>query len=153
MELALVMPVIAALILATFDAAATARRAFEVQTVAQAAASAVARLHLLPPGIGGSGNAGANVPPPNSEGGGGSAQLLPGIDQLVILPQATTGEVRLFWGCGGLRAEPNQQGCGSGIPFAPYVEVHVRGSVPRLVAWPGMLMPAEVEGRALARLG
>jgi hypothetical protein len=152
-ELALVMPVIATLILATFDAAATARRAHEVHALAHAAAHAVVRAQLLPPGTDGNEGEGANIPPPNTSGGGAGEGLPALLGDLVTLPPDTAGNVRLFWGCGGLPPPPNQPACGDGNPFAPYVDVRVTGSVPRLVQWPGMLLPAEVEGRALVRLG
>lgn len=48
-ELALVMPLVAGLLLATLDLAAVAQRASEVHALARAAAAAVQRQDLLPP--------------------------------------------------------------------------------------------------------
>lgn len=152
-ELALVMPVIATLLLATFDAATVARRAFEVQTLAEAGAKAVTRLQLLPAPSSNTSGSGHNLPPPTPVTPGGSVTGPILLDRLLALPPQTLGQARLFWGCGGVPAPAGRTACADGSPLAPYAEVDVAGDVDRLVRWPGVLLPDRVEGRALVRLG
>lgn len=143
-ELALVMPVLALIVLATLDTASLAGRAAEVQAIASAAGSALQRLDVLPPP--GSASSGVNIlpaaPPPAIA-----------LSDLVALPPRTSGTTRLFWGCRGVPRPGPRGTCPDGSPAAAYAEVRVLGEVRRMVAWPDQLLPGQVEARTMVRLG
>jgi Flp pilus assembly protein TadG len=163
-ELALVMPLLAAVLLATVDLAAAAQRADDVEHIARAAGAALRRLHILPPlaanaaaanGIGSS-TAGlantAGVPPPNLPPAPASATVA--LSELVALPAGTGGRVELFWGClGGTQRASAQARCPDGAGAAPYADIRVAGDVARLLHWPALLLPGRVEARTRVRLG
>jgi hypothetical protein len=152
-ELALIMPVVATLLLATLDAATTARRAFEIQSLAEAGAKAIVQLDLLPARPRNSSGGGPNLLPPTEPNLPNVVEGAIPLHRLLAMPPATVGEARLFWGCGGDPVPPTATRCPDGSPLAPYVLVEASGAVDRLVSWPGVLLPPRVDGRALARLG
>ncbi len=169
-EFALLLPLLATILLATADLAALASRSFEAQSLAHAAANAIARLPTIPPapstagqpspgagslpgGFGPSATSMRQALPPINTANFGLPQVE--IASLVDLPAGTDASGELFWGCnqGGQLLSVQTALCPDGGRAAPYVEVFVRASVNRLVAWPDQLLSQQVEARAVVRLG
>lgn len=156
LELALVLPLLTALLLGAADIALTAARARHVEAVAQSAAQAVrATAETLLQGLATSlpGPAGALAPfPPRTPQLPAMVEVP--ITSLVSLPESMAGSVTLFVGCAGRDGISPAPGasCPDGTATARFASIEVRAPSGRLVPWPGDLLPANVEARTVIRL-
>lgn len=158
LEVALLMPMLVALLLGAADVAITAARAREVEALAGSAAKAAQVLarDLLPPAgtrtTNGAGGLINNIPitlPP-------SPAPLPAlaIGDLIALPPDIIGSVALFRGC------PSAAGidpvlapaCPGGVPAAAFARIEVSAPVARLGPWPPGWLSDTVEARTVVRL-
>lgn len=147
LELALVLPLLALIFVASVDFARFAARIHKCDALAQAAAAAIMQLPTVP----------APVVIPSANGTVPMDVQLPEIDvmALVPLPAGARAASRLFWGCAaesGVAVVP-QPICSNGERAAAYAEVSVAMATPRLLDWPDIALPAEVHARSLVRIG
>ena len=164
LEFALLLPLLATLMLATADLTLVTARNFQVQSLAQTAAGAIASLPILPAApTGQDGRSGGistaiaratmpdGLPTPSNTSG---QPIIP-IGALVSLPADAQASSVLFWGCSAnARLLPVRTSrCPDGARPAAYAEIIVRAPVKRLIAWPDRLLASEVVARAVVRLG
>ncbi len=153
LELALTLPLLAALLLGAADFALTAAKARQVEALVDAAAKAVVRVaaETLPPLV-------AGGQQPGLIGGGQGVGLPPlptiPLSSLVTLPADVSPQFRLFRGCPGETGVTAATGarCTDGSPPAAFAEIEMTAPVERLVNWPGGLFPPQVSARSLVRL-
>ncbi|MCS6987743.1 MAG: hypothetical protein NZM40_10035 [Sphingomonadaceae bacterium] len=169
LELALVLPLLSALLLGLADLAILAARAREVEALATAALRSLVTRGLpnLPHPVGAV--AGPNASAPSSPTGDrlpipgtlaptalSSAELLPEavpLTALVPLPQGVHGTLQVFRGCltaSGIARWPG--GC-AGRPIHLFAEVEIQRSTARLAPWPDDLVPPQVRSHAVVRVG
>ncbi len=159
LELALTLPLFAALLLGAADLAVTAARARQVEALVDSAGKAVVRVtgEILPPlrvgfqpggsaaiGLNGGWNVGSGLPP------------LPRLSlrSLVDLPDDVSASLRLFRGCPGDQGIREVAGprCPDGSLPAAFAEIAMTAPVDRLVDWPSALLSPSVSARSLVRL-
>lgn len=158
LELALTLPLLAALLLGAADLAVTAARAREVEALVEAATKAVVRVagDLLPPLI-----AGSLPPGAATRGQPGLSQVpklaplpSPSLASLVEVPRDVAASLRLFRGCSGDEGirEVTATRCPDGSAPAAFAEIVMTAPVARLVDWPAALLSPTVSARSLVRL-
>ncbi len=136
LELGLLLPLFTLIFLGIFDTARLAERSWRVQTLAQNGAMAIAALPEIP--------ADATTPLP-----------VINVVDLIDLPATASASARIFRGCAhatGIAVAPSPF-CPDGLHVAPYVEVSVVMTAPRLVQWPDELLTPIVRGKAVMRAG
>ncbi|WP_448585447.1 TadE/TadG family type IV pilus assembly protein [Thermaurantiacus sp.] len=158
LEMALLLPVLVALLLGVADVAIAAARAREVEALAGSAAAALQRLArdrpALPSVAAGPAGFASVLSAPVSSGGRPGPRGSPSVAELVQLPPGVTGAVTLFHGC------PTRQGiapassaaCPGGGLAASFARIELSASVRRLLPWPETWLSPTVEARAIVRL-
>lgn len=157
LELALTLPLLAALLLGAADVALTAARARQVEELVETAGKAVIgkAAELLPPLRDSMQQPGLAIGSGQQPGLAG-LQPLPSIvlATLVEIPPDVSSRLRLFRGCAGEAGIGAAAGprCADGSQPAAYAEIEMSAPVERLVDWPGGLLPPSVSARSVVRL-
>lgn len=147
LELALILPVLALVLTATFDLARFAAHVHKTRALAHAGATAITKLPSIPAPVAiATGLGTVPIAPP-----------LPSVNvaELVALPPNAAASSRLFWGC------PRDSDilavtwpvCADGKLAAAYAEVEITYVARRLFNWPGRILPERISATTLMRIG